>query len=164
MSCWKGILLMECGRKFLCLIFIRLSLVPSRTRFHKRNTRFHEENALTCPQLWGVKPSILLIISGIDKEFANTPKGSTILLETHEVFGNKKDIVEVGKLTQKDKPWSMGSSPVQSATFEYVKLVVALEYANAQNQGNPSKGLPQRQFAVQTPWLTRLQGEKISNL
>ena len=42
------------------------------------------------------------ILKSLEEELANTPKGSTISIETLEVFGNEKDVIEVGRLTQKD--------------------------------------------------------------
>lgn len=42
------------------------------------------------------------IFKSLEEELANTPKGSTISIETLEVFGNEKDVIEVGRLTQKD--------------------------------------------------------------
>jgi uncharacterized protein (TIGR02246 family) len=42
------------------------------------------------------------ILKSIENELANTPKGATISIETLEVFGNEKDVIEVGKFTQKD--------------------------------------------------------------
>jgi len=42
------------------------------------------------------------ILKSLEEELANTPEGSTISIETLEVSGNEKDVVEVGRLTQKD--------------------------------------------------------------
>lgn len=42
------------------------------------------------------------ILKSLEDELANTPEGSTISIETLEVFGNETDVIEVGKLTQKD--------------------------------------------------------------
>jgi uncharacterized protein (TIGR02246 family) len=42
------------------------------------------------------------ILKSLEDELANTSKGSTISIETLEVFGNEKDVIEVGRLTQKD--------------------------------------------------------------
>jgi ketosteroid isomerase-like protein len=42
------------------------------------------------------------ILKSLEDELTNTPKGSTISIETLEVFGNEKDVIEVGRLTQKD--------------------------------------------------------------
>jgi len=42
------------------------------------------------------------ILKSLEEELANTPKGSTISIETLEVFGNEQDVIEVGRLTQKD--------------------------------------------------------------
>lgn len=42
------------------------------------------------------------ILKSLEDELASTPEGSTISIETLEVFGNEKDVIEVGRLTQKD--------------------------------------------------------------
>lgn len=42
------------------------------------------------------------ILKSLEEELANSLKGSTISIETLEVFGNEKDVIEVGRLIQKD--------------------------------------------------------------
>jgi ketosteroid isomerase-like protein len=42
------------------------------------------------------------ILKSLEDELTNAPKGSTLAIETLEVFGNEKDVVEVGRLIQKD--------------------------------------------------------------
>lgn len=39
------------------------------------------------------------ILKNLEEELVNTPKGSTISIETLEVFGNEKEVIEVGRLT-----------------------------------------------------------------
>ncbi len=42
------------------------------------------------------------ILKSLEDELANTPEGTTLSTETLDVFGNEKDVVEVGRLILKD--------------------------------------------------------------
>lgn len=55
---------------------------------------------------------------------------------------------------------AVGNS-IRAATFDMVSIVVALEYAEAHNDGNPKRNLPKRQFIGQTRTLTNMQDKKI---
>ena len=50
---------------------------------------------------------------------------------------------------------------IQQATFDKVRLSVALPYASVHNEGSDKKNIPKRQFFGQTAELTRMQDEKI---
>jgi phage gpG-like protein len=53
------------------------------------------------------------------------------------------------------------ASSVRLVSFEKVQLVVGLEYAAVQNNGNEKKNIPKRQFIGQTAELTKMQDAKI---
>ncbi len=42
------------------------------------------------------------ILKSLEEELANTPKGTTISSESLDVFGNEKDVIDVGRLSLKD--------------------------------------------------------------
>lgn len=53
------------------------------------------------------------------------------------------------------------NNSVRVKTWPLVQLVVDLPYAKAQNEGNPARNLPKRQYMGQTEELTRMQHELI---
>jgi hypothetical protein len=54
------------------------------------------------------------------------------------------------------------SNSVRSARFELIRLVVDRVYAEAHNEGDPSRNLPQRKFMGDSPSLRKLQITKIN--
>jgi hypothetical protein len=53
------------------------------------------------------------------------------------------------------------NNSVRLKTWPLVQLIVDLPYAKAQNEGNPARNLPKRQYMGQTEELTRMQRELV---
>ena len=63
---------------------------------------FYADDAIRLPPNMPMISGKANILKSLEEEMANMPKGLTVVLETLDVLGNEKDVVEVGRAFLKD--------------------------------------------------------------
>ena len=68
----------------------------------KTVTEFYADDAVRLVNGMPIISGKANILKSLEEELAHTPKGTTLSSESLDVFGNEKDVIDVGRLTLKD--------------------------------------------------------------